>query len=329
MADYRLFGAETSPYSLKVRSFLRYKGADFDWVQRSAATEDEFNRHAVLPAVPLLIGPDGKASQDSTNMLATLEKKVGEPSAMPDDPACQALSYILEDYADEWLNKAMFLGRWGQSPDKDAAATRVLEQLLSGKQPAKKKEAKDSVIARMTERLALVGATDENAALITGSFYRFCELLNAHLEQHLFIFGGRPSPADFALAGQLQQVLLDPTNGTWLRDRAPFITAWCEFMEAPTPGSPFASLADLSPTLLPLFRDEIAVTFLPWAEANSEAISKRKKTVELTLGGDPYTQATQRYASKSWRAVKKAAQKLGQSDGLGGFFKEAGMDELV
>ncbi|MEO1476393.1 MAG: glutathione S-transferase family protein [Pseudomonadota bacterium] len=328
MADYRLFGAETSPYSLKVRSFLRYKNADFDWVQRSAATEEEFNRHAVLPAVPLLIGPDGKASQDSTNMLATLEKKVSEPSAMPEDPACQALSYILEDYADEWLNKAMFLGRWSQSPDKEAAAERVLAQLLSGKQPVHKKKAKDSVIARMTERLPIVGATSENAGLITASFHRFCELLNAHLEQHLFIFGGRPSPADFALAGQLQQVLLDPTNGTWLRDRAPFITAWCEFMETPTPGSPFASLDELSPTLVPLFRDEVAVTFVPWAEANSAAITKRKKSVELEISGETYTQATQRYASKSWRTVKKAVEKLKDADGLQAFLTEARLDGL-
>ncbi|MEM9234076.1 MAG: glutathione S-transferase family protein [Pseudomonadota bacterium] len=329
MTDYRLFGAETSPYSLKVRAFLRYKGADFDWVLRSAATEEEFNRHAILPAVPLLIGPDGKASQDSTNMLATLEKKVSEPSAMPDDPACQALSYILEDYADEWLNKAMFLGRWGQSPDKDAAAERVLNQLLSGKVPAKKQRAKSSVIERMTDRLPIVGATAENAETITASFHRFCTLLNTHLEQNLFVFGGRPSPADFALAGQLQQILLDPTNGTWLRDRAPFVTAWCEFMEAPKPGSPFASLADLSPTLLPLFRDEVAVSFVPWAEANSVAITKRKKEVTLKIGDADYGQTTQRYASKSWRAVKKAVEKLGSADGLSEFLKDAGMDGLV
>ena len=85
MTAYRLFGAETSPYSLKVRSFLRYKGADFDWVQRSAATEEEFKRHASLPTVPLLISPGGKTSQDSTNMLATLEKEYTAPSAKPDD----------------------------------------------------------------------------------------------------------------------------------------------------------------------------------------------------------------------------------------------------
>ncbi|MEL7130143.1 MAG: glutathione S-transferase family protein, partial [Pseudomonadota bacterium] len=234
--SYRLFGAETSPYSLKVRSFLRYKGAAFDWVQRSSATEAEFNRHAVLPTIPLLIAPDGKASQDSTNMLVTLEKKIATPPAMPDDPACRAIALLLEDYADEWLNKAMFLNRWGQSPDRDAAATRVLEQILSGKPPAKRREAKASIVSRMGERLPIVGATPENAPVITASFHRFATLFNSHLEKHLFVFGGHPSSADFALAGQFQQMLLDPTGGTWLRERAPFIVAWAEFMETPTPG---------------------------------------------------------------------------------------------
>ena len=146
MAGYRLFGAETSPYSLKVRSFLRYKGADFDWVMRSAATEEEFQKHAELPTLPLLIFPNGKSSQDSTNMIAQLEKDHDTPSAQPEDEACVAIALLLEDYADEWLNKAMFLNRWSQSPDKEAAATRVLEQLFSGRAPARKRDAQASVI---------------------------------------------------------------------------------------------------------------------------------------------------------------------------------------
>ena len=324
MTAYRLFGAETSPYSLKVRSFLRYKGAEFDWVQRCAATEDEFNRHAALPTVPLLIGPEGKASQDSTNMLATLEKKYAEPAAKPDDPVCQALALILEDYADEWLNKAMFLNRWGQSPDREAAAIRVLEQLLSGKAPAKKRAAKSSVIDRMTDKLAIVGATPENAPIISASFQRFASLFNAHLEKHLFIFGGRPSVADFALAGQLQQMLLDPTTHTLLNERAPFIVAWCEFMEAPTAGAPFATLDEVSETLLPLIRDEVAKTYLPWAAANSEALSRRRKTVSLDLADGPYSQMTQRYAAKSYRLVKKAVDKVSETEAANAFLDAAG-----
>ena len=218
----------------------------------------------------------------------------------------------------------MFHYRWSQSPDKEAASIRVLEQLFAGRAPARKRDAQASVISRMGERLPLVGATPENAPVITASFQRFATLLNAHLEQSLFIFGGRPSAADFAIAGQLQQMLLDPTMNTWLNESAPFIVAWCEFMETPTPGAPFTELDKLSETLLPLFRDEVSVTYLPWADANSAAITKRKKDVSVELSDGPYTQATQRYAAKSYRAVKKAVEKLGKAEGLSAFLDATG-----
>ena len=42
--SYRLFGAETSAYSTKMRSYLKYKSVPFDWVPRTQQTEDELKR---------------------------------------------------------------------------------------------------------------------------------------------------------------------------------------------------------------------------------------------------------------------------------------------
>ena len=330
MTAYRLFGAETSPYSLKVRAFLRYKNVDFEWVARSAETEAEFTSLAALPTVPLLVGADGATSQDSTAMLAEFEATNPEPAAIPDDPACAALALLLEDYADEWLNKAMFHQRWSQTPDREAAAIRLMDQMFAGKPPKAKKKVQDQIAARMGGRLNLVGASEANAPVLKTSFWRFAELFNAHLKQHLYLFGGRASSADFALAGQLLQLLSDPTPGNWLRDRAPFIVAWCEFMDDPKPGAPFATLDELSETLLPLLRDEVAKTYLPWAMQNSENASKRRKLVKLDLEDGPFEQSTQRYAAKSFKAMRKAAQKLAKDAGdLEAFLNEADMRELL
>ena len=87
MSAYRLFGAETSPYSLKVRAFLRYKGIAFEWVTRSRETETDFRALARHATVPLLVSPDRPVSQESTRMLFALESSHPEPSATPDDPA--------------------------------------------------------------------------------------------------------------------------------------------------------------------------------------------------------------------------------------------------
>ena len=38
---YRVFGSEFSPYSVKVRSYFRYKRIPHEWLVRSAATGAE------------------------------------------------------------------------------------------------------------------------------------------------------------------------------------------------------------------------------------------------------------------------------------------------
>ena len=324
MSAYRLFGAETSPYSVKVRSFLRYKGVDFEWIGRSAATEEEFAALAKVPTVPLLVSPNRPANQDSTSIIATLEADHAEPSAVPDDEACAALALILEDYADEWLNKLMFFNRWGQKPDREAAGDRTMAQLLDGNLPRAKKKTRDQIVKRMRERLPLVGVEKKNEKVLKPSFERFFTLLNAHLERTLFLFGGRPSAADFALAGQVQQLMMDPTPATWLQDKAPFVVAWSEFMDAPKAGGPFKPLNELDDTLLALFKEEIAVTYMPWANANMDAAKRKADRVSVTLDGKSYEQVTQHYAARAYKAVVKAVNASKDADGLDAFLDNAG-----
>ena len=325
MTAYRLFGAETSPYSLKVRSFLKYKGVDFEWVGRSSETEKEFQSFAKVPTVPLLVSPNRSPNQDSTDILSCVESDHAEPSAVPDDPACAVLALILEDYADEWLNKAMFLFRWGAKPDREAAADRTMEQLFDGKLPRAKKKTRDQIIKRMRERLPLVGIEKKNEKTLKASAERFITLLNTHLEKNLFVFGGRPSVADFALAGQLSQMLLDETPAAFLRDKAPFVTAWCEFMESPKAGAPFKPLEELEETLLPLFKDEIAETYLPWAEANLEANKASEDRTSVKVEKKAFEQVTQRYAATSFKSVQKAVRRLSDNEALSGFLDKAGI----
>ncbi|MEO1659676.1 MAG: glutathione S-transferase family protein [Pseudomonadota bacterium] len=329
MTAYRLFGAETSPYSVKVRSFLRYKGVEFEWIGRSKATEEEFAALARVPTVPLLLSPNRPANQDSTSILATVEADHAEPTAVPDDPACAALALILEDYADEWLNKLMFFNRWGLKPDRELAGDRTMEQLLDGDLPRAKKKTRDQIIKRMRDRLPLVGVEKKNEKILKPSFERFFTLLNTHLEQTLFLFGGRPSAADFAVAGQVAQLLLDPTPGEWLRANAPFVTAWSEFMEAPNAGGPFKPLNELEATLLPLFKDEVAVTYLPWAKANLAAAEAKEERVALKLDGKAYEQITQHYAARAFKSVHKAAVAAKDAAGLAAFLESAGATEQL
>ncbi|MES1203438.1 MAG: glutathione S-transferase, partial [Pseudomonadota bacterium] len=178
-APFRRYGAETSPYAAKVRSYLAFKGLPFEWLDRSHARLEEFQRHAKLPLAPVLVDADGNVLQDSTATLVALEAANPEPSIIPDDPALAFVAALIEDYADEWLNKAMFHYRWSYADDQAAAAKRIADMLYEGA------DAPDGVLesirSRMVSRLHHVGSSPETAALIEGSFAHLLDSLEQHL----------------------------------------------------------------------------------------------------------------------------------------------------
>ena len=50
-----------------------------------------------------------------------LEAEVGGRSVVPTDPALAMVDSLLEDFADEWLTKAMYHYRWAYEADIDKA----------------------------------------------------------------------------------------------------------------------------------------------------------------------------------------------------------------
>ncbi|MBM3650584.1 MAG: glutathione S-transferase family protein, partial [Alphaproteobacteria bacterium] len=79
MGTFRIFGSELSPYSVKVRSYFRYKALAHEWIPRSPAVQAEFQKYAKLPLVPLVVTPDGEGIQDSTPILERVEASQPEP----------------------------------------------------------------------------------------------------------------------------------------------------------------------------------------------------------------------------------------------------------
>ena len=78
-AACRIYGSELSPYSVKVRSYFRYKGLPHEWLLRSPANQAEFQKYAKLPLVPLVVTPDGEGIQDSTPIIERFEAAHREP----------------------------------------------------------------------------------------------------------------------------------------------------------------------------------------------------------------------------------------------------------
>ena len=325
---YRLLGADLSPYSIKVRDVLRFKGLEFEWIPRSAARQTEFAKYARLPLIPVLIGADEEVLQDSTPMIETLERRHPEPSIVPDDPALAFLSELIEDAADEWWNKAMFHYRWSYEPDALSAAHRLASMMLGDDASADRAAVEAAIRQRMVSRLHHVGSSPATAPIIEGSYLRLIDGLQAHLESRSYLFGGRPSLADFGLAGQLMQLSGDPTPGAIMQARAPRVEAWIARMEAATVEGPFESLAALEPTLLPLLRDEIAGCYLPWMAANAAA-ANASGSVSVALPGGVFDQNAQRYAAKAFVEIRRKRAMLADDPTLARLLGETGCDVFL
>jgi len=325
-APFRLYGAELSPYSVKVRSYLRYKGVEFEWLPRTNARQEEFLRYAKLPLIPVLVDADEQALQDSTPIIEQVDQQFPEPSITPEEPSLAFVSALLEDYADEWLNKAMFHYRWSYPDDQESAARRIADAIFDGAE--KPDGIEDNVRTRMVGRLYHVGSSPETAALIEGSFTRLLGVLEKMLAKRPYLFGDRPSLADFGLAGQLAQLQSDPTPGAIIKAQAPKVEGWLKRMEAPKAEGAFASLDDVRDELVELLRDEVAGAYLVWMAANARAVADDAAGVTAEIAGTTFTQKPQRYAAKAFSELQRKRQ-LVEDAALAALLKETGCDAFL
>lgn len=326
-APYRLYGAELSPYSVKVRSYMRYKNIPFEWLPRTEGRQEEFARYAKLPLIPLLVDAEENVLQDSTPAIEALEARYAEPPIVPADAALAFLAALIEDYADEWLNKAMFHYRWTYPEDQRSAAKRIVAQMFEGGTPPAGLE--ESVGARMAGRLHHVGSSPETAPVIEASFERLIPLLERMLTRRAYLFGGRPSLADFGLAGQLAQLLSDPTPGAMLKERAPNLVRWIDRMENPDVEGDFVMLPALRNDLVDLLRTEIAGVYLPWMGANARAVAEDDPYVRLEIEGRPFVQKPQRYAAKALAELRRKRAALAEDTALREILTETGCEEFL
>jgi glutathione S-transferase len=320
---YRIFGAEISPYSVKVRSYFRYKGIPHEWIVRSPATQAEFQKYAKLPLVPAVATPEDEGLQDSTPILEAMEARFPEPSIHPPDPAAAFVSALLEEFGDEWGNKWMFHLRWARPADQQSAGERLAKMMAPDAEGEALEGAIGMIVGRMTKRVWFVGSNPQTAPQIEKSFEDGVALLDAHLAERPFLFGGRPAFADFGLWGQVYSAWTDPTAGAILRDRAPRVVSWVERMLDPKAEGPFQAWDDLAPTLMPLLRDQVGGLFLPWSDANARALAAGDEEFSVELASGTWTQKPQKYHARSLAALRKRYAEVGDTSALDPILEQA------
>jgi glutathione S-transferase len=308
-----LKGAPGSPYTRKMLAVLRYRRIPYRFLVGDQA-EAMGMPSPKVSLLPTFYFPDGRgeleAVVDSTPIIRRLEEEYPERAVVPAEPVCRFLDYLIEDYADEWLTKAMFHYRWYYQADIERAG-QILPRWRNLTATDEEIEPMSRYIAeRQISRLYVVGSNDTTAPVIENSYKRFLDVFRAHLVNGPFTLGRRPSACDFAIFGQLTQLAaFDPTPMAETLERAPQVYAWASVVEdlsglEPDPEDWFDPDA-LPATLAPLLT-EIGRTYVPVLLANARAVDGGDEEVVAEVEGLPWRQQPFPYQAKCLQWLRQA-----------------------
>ncbi|MDE0659707.1 MAG: glutathione S-transferase family protein [Gammaproteobacteria bacterium] len=315
-----LRGAPGSPYTRKMLAVLRFRRIPYRFLVGLWARDDGLPRPKVdlLPTFYFDSDEGVEAVVDSTPIIRRLENEYLGRSVIPDDPALAFIDYLVEDYADEWLTKAMFHYRWQYEADVALAGEilpRWRDLTASASEIAPRA---DAVRERQIGRLYVVGSNEVTASVIEESYRRFLGLLDDHIGNGPFLFGGRPSAADFGLFGQLTQLAtFDPTPRNLTAEIAPRVLAWVQSVEDLSGLEPheedWVERGEAPETLRALLV-EVGRTYVPVMLANAHAIDARADQVAAEVDGEPWTQRPFPYQAKCLQWVRQEYARLDGTD---------------
>lgn len=318
----KLAGNYGSPYSLKMRAVLRYRNIAFTWVPRDSAWDD-------LPPVPVRLIPviafpdeSGRYTEsmiDSSPLIERLETMFAGRSVVPSDPVVAFLDYLIEDYGDEWVTKAMFHYRWFYEEAADKAGSLLPLDADLQMSPDRWEKSKEFITGRQTGRMALVGCTEANKPIVEESYERLLAILQRHLVSSPFLLGTRPGRGDFGVFGQLRQLVgWDPVSARMAVQRAPRVVTWVERTDDlswwPSEGDDgWVDRGAIPPTTIELLH-EIGRCYVPFMLANNAAFESGADEVVCQIDGREYRQGPFPYQRKCLAWLRERYADLADTD---------------
>ncbi|TVS14681.1 MAG: glutathione S-transferase [Gammaproteobacteria bacterium] len=316
----RLKGAPGSPYTRKMLALLRYRRIPYEFLIGNQADDLGLPKPKV-ELLPTFYLPNAsgeiEAVVDSTPLIRRFERDRPDRSVIPPDPALAFIDALLEDYADEWLTKAMFHYRWWYEADIDKAASILPLWRDPFMSPETHERMRQFIAERQIARLYVVGSNAVTAPVIEASYVRFLDLFEALLQRQPFLMGQRPGSGDFGIYAQLTQLAkFDPTPMALALERAPRVCAWVDAVDDlsghPAPDSGWLANASAREVLGGLLA-EVGRVYVPALLANAKALESGEKQWHTTIDGQRWEQPTFPYQVKCLQSLREAHAALDAS----------------
>jgi len=311
-------GSPGSPYSRKMLALLRYRHIPY----RMIIGENDSLPRAKVSLLPTFYLPNDNqaltAVVDSTPLIRRFDMAFQERKALPADPVINFLNYLIEDYGDEWLTKAMFHYRWNFEKDIEKSSTILPFYSKPGMNEEQHKMMATLFSERQISRLHVVGSNKTTAKVIEDSYRRFLQVMNNLLQDQPFVMGERPGSADFAIYAQLTQLArFDPTPGEICLREAPRVMAWTDIVDDLSGLSiqeeGFIQRKDVKSKLGNLL-SEIGRVYAPVLLANEKAFKHDSDIIQTTIDGCEWTQPRFPYQLKCLNWIREEYLALNDED---------------
>jgi len=252
-AAFILYGSSISLYTGKARAYLRFKNVPF--IEKGITPE--IMEKIGYFMIPVLETPEGEIVQDTTEIIDYLENRIPGPSIYPEDPVQKLCALLLEVYGDEWLVIPAMHYRWKYN--KDYILVEFGKRFVPDGSPEEQYRFGEKVSAPFREKIPFLGINEDSEPSIEAWYEELLGHLNMHFENREYLFGSRPSIADYGLLGPLYaHNYRDPWSGDLMRRLAPNVVRWIDMMNTPEPhGGDFETSVDvtLEPVIKRLFSE--------------------------------------------------------------------------
>jgi glutathione S-transferase len=218
----RLYDWALSPFCIKVRAILGWKGLAYDRIQLTPESLVELRQRGGVGKTPVL-DIDGDLVVDSTDIAERLEILQPEPPLLPVKPRERALCRALEDWADEAIYFNALYQHWIEP------AGRAQTEAYFASQPGATAMF-EPLSLQIDAQLTGQGTGRKHIDHIRRDLERQLDTAEALLQPGPYLLGDQPRLADFALMGQLTYLSHAPATAG-LREGRPAVAAFLEGMK--------------------------------------------------------------------------------------------------
>ena len=307
-----MYGMGCSYFTGKLEAYFQTKGIPFRFEELTRRQFRACGRATGIVQLPCVETPDGTWLTDTTAIIEHFETAHEARRIRPSDTATAFCSLLLEDLFDEWFWRPALYYRWTFDEDARLMSNQIARTLLRDV-PAPLFLRRWFILVRQRQvYLKKDGVTKKTAPAIEALYLDTLRELDAILAKRPFLFGDRPCEADFGLFGPFfRHFFCDPTSGALMRKHGPHVAHWVTRLWKTRPAD-LAEAPELEcvPDDLGFFFDMVATDYLPYLEANANAVAAGEDAVRYRAQGLSWKIPPAPYRAQCLNALRHRFERL-------------------